>query len=122
MSDSDRKPLILFQSSPYEGSLGRSAIDLALAFAVFAQDPVVVFSGDAVLSLKDGQNADAVGRKSLRKVIDSLPLYDLDTVYVDQTSLRDHGVDSSGLPDFAVSLSAPELRQLIQEASHVISL
>ncbi|EAQ97925.1 DsrE family protein [Congregibacter litoralis] len=122
MSQQQKQPLILFQQAPYEGSLARAALDLALAFAVFAQNPKIVFCGDAVLCLKAEQSAEALGRKSLRKVIDSLPLYDLETVYVEQTSLLANGVHAAELPAFAVALSGPELRQLMQEASHVISL
>ncbi|WP_439107321.1 DsrE family protein [Congregibacter sp.] len=120
--DSQRRPLLLFQSAPYEGSLGRSALDVALSFAVFAQQPQLVFCGDAVLSLKAGQNAESIGRKSVRKVIESLPLYDVDTVFVDQRSLEATGFSEQDLPAFAIALTPGELRNLLNEASHVISL
>ncbi|MFT4769955.1 MAG: tRNA 2-thiouridine synthesizing protein C, partial [Glaciecola sp.] len=68
------------------------------------------------------QNAEAIGRKSLRKVIDSLPLYDIDRVFVDALSLEQNGLNPQDLPVFAVSLSTGELQDLIRGASHVISL
>ncbi|WOJ94184.1 DsrE family protein [Congregibacter variabilis] len=115
-------PLILVQSAPYLGSLARSSVDLALAFAVFSQSPVLLFSGDAVLCLRAEQHAEAVGRKSLRKTIDSLPLYDIERVYVDESSLEQHGLSSDGFPAFAVCVNSAQVRALINEASHVISL
>ncbi|MFT6770003.1 DsrE family protein [Congregibacter sp.] len=116
------RPLILLQSAPYAGSLARSSLDLALSFAVFSQRPAVVFCGDAVMCLKAEQNTEAIGRKSLRKVIDSLPLYDIDRVFVDALSLEQNGLNPQDLPVFAVSLSTGELQDLIRGASHVISL
>ncbi|WOJ95819.1 DsrE family protein [Congregibacter brevis] len=118
----NRAPLVVFQTAPYEGSFARSALDLAMSLAVFAQQPRLVFCGDSVLSLNAGQSADSIGRKSLRKVVDSLPLYDVDTIYVDKTATQAFGLTTADLPDFTVLLSKSELRTLIREASHVISL
>lgn len=115
-------PLILLQSAPYAGSLARSCLDLALSFAVFSQRPQLLFSGDAVLCLQGEQNAEAVGRKSLRKVIDSLPLYDIEHVYVDESSLNQLGLSPNDFPAFAVCVNSEQVRALINEASHVISL
>ena len=117
-----RAPLVVFQRAPYEGSFARSALDLAMSLAVFAQQPRLVFCGDAVLSLNAGQSAGSIGRKSLRKVIESLPLYDVDTVFVDKTAAESLGLTPDDLPDFAILLSKNELRTLMREASHVISL
>lgn len=115
-------PLVLLQSAPYDGSLARSGLDLALSLAVFAQDPVLLFSGDAVLSLKAQQDPSALGKKSLRKVIDSLPLYDVDKIFVDAASLAKRGMTVHDLPPFAVTVSGRELNKLIRETDHVISL
>lgn len=115
-------PLIVMQNAPYSGSLARSSLDLALSFAVFAQAPRLLFCGDGVLCLKTNQNAEALGKKSLRKIIDSLPLYDLEQVFVDQASLERYGLLPEDLPGFALCLSNDETRQLIREAGHVLSL
>jgi len=122
MSTEKPYPLILLQSAPYSGSLARSSLDLALSFAVFSQRPQLLFCGDAVLGLQSQQNAGAIGRKSLRKVIDSFPLYDIDTVFFEQSSLAQHGLCAESFPDFAVPASVSEVQKLIREASHVISL
>ncbi|MFK8041456.1 DsrE family protein [Congregibacter sp.] len=115
-------PLVIFQRAPYEGSFARSALDLAMSLAVFAQQPQLVFCGEGVLSLKAGQSTGAIGRKSLRKVIESLPFYDVDAVFVDETAVEALGLTLEDLPDFTILLSKNELRTLMREASHVISL
>jgi tRNA 2-thiouridine synthesizing protein C len=115
-------PLILLSRAPYDGSLCRSALDLALSFAVFAQEPRLLFCDDAVLALLPGQNPDPLGRKSLRKVIDSLPLYDIDEILVDASSLARHGICEPELPPFARVVDSEQQRELLSEASHVLSL
>ncbi|MDP5055215.1 MAG: DsrE family protein, partial [Congregibacter sp.] len=103
------RPLILLQTAPYDGSLARSSLDLALSFAVFAQQPQLLFCGAGVLCLSAHQHPDAIGRKSLRKVIDSLPMYDLETIFVDAGSLEMNGLNSAHLPGFAVVLDARQV-------------
>lgn len=116
------RPLLELTQSPYQGAFARAALDAALAFAAFAQNPVIAFSGDGVLALVEGQKSTAIGRKSLRKVIDSLPLYDVDTVFVDDSALARWGVSSSALPDFARVLDDAQLGELRSRARHIVSL
>jgi tRNA 2-thiouridine synthesizing protein C len=122
MESAQRRPLIVMQSAPYRGSLARAALDVALSYAVFSQHPGILFSGDAVLGLIADQQPETLGRKSLRKVIDSMPLYDIDEIYVDGDALDSHGVPRSKLPEFARILGPAELRSLTEQASHVLSL
>lgn len=116
------RPLIELGRAPYDGAFARSALDVVLSYAAFAQNPLVLFSGAGVLALIDTQDATALGRKSLRKVIDSLPLYDLETVFVEQASLVRFGIAMTQLPDFASPLGDAELAALRAGARHVLSL
>jgi tRNA 2-thiouridine synthesizing protein C len=95
---------------------------MALSFAVFGQEPRLLFSGDAVLALPPGQNPEPLGRKSLRKVIDSLPLYDIDEILVDASSIARHGISEPELPPFARVVDATQQRALLADARHVLSL
>lgn len=116
------RPLIVLQSAPYDGSLARAALDVAMSFAVFAQRPRVLFSGDAVLALIDGQQPGLLGRKSLRKVIDSFPLYDLEDVYAEAAALETCGIDAELGPDFVQAVTAQEMRALFSTSSCILSL
>jgi len=119
---SEASVAIVLQSPAYVGSLARSALDLAMSYAVFSQNPQLIFTGPAVSALVGSQEPDSIGRKSLRKVIDSFPLYDLEQVFVDEASLTAHGVAPALLPDFVKVLSAAAIRSLKASATHVISL
>jgi sulfur relay (sulfurtransferase) DsrF/TusC family protein len=59
---------------------------------------------------------------SLRKVLDSMPLYDVDHLWVDLASLEQHGMDPVALPDYARGADNARLRDLIAHAGHVLSL
>jgi tRNA 2-thiouridine synthesizing protein C len=122
VDDNLPRPLIVVSRAPYDGSLTRSALDLAMSFAVFGQEPQLLFAGDAVLALLPGQDPKALGRKSLRKVIESLPLYDVHEVLVDTESLSRNGVSAAALPAFARCVDAGARRSLMAGARHVISL
>lgn len=117
-----KRPLLVLQTAPYDGSLARSALDMAMSFAVFAQKPQVLFSGDGVLCLLAGQDPEELGRKSLRKVIDSFPLYDLEEIFVDGAALERNGASAELLPEFARVLDASALRDLHEQSSRIISL
>lgn len=116
-----KSPLMVMQSSPYQGSLARAALDVALSYAAFSQHPIVLFRDEGVLALLAEQEPSALGRKSLRKVIDSMPLYDIDEIYVDAPSLLQRGLSQDLLPAFCLAVDATEQRALVSRASHVLS-
>lgn len=115
-------PLLVLQQAPYAGSLARAALDIAMSYAVFAQSPRLLFTGAGVLALIQAQDPAALGRKSLRKIIDSLPLYDVDEIYVDQWSMERSGLDGSLFPAFTRVLNTAELGVLRASASQIVSL
>lgn len=115
-------PLIWLSSPPYRGSRLRTGLDLLLAYAVFAQQPVALFSGDAVHALLPHPRGAASSRPSLRKIIDSLPLYDVERIWVDADSLTEAAIEMSALPDFAQPADAEQFRRLVDGAGHVVSI
>ena len=121
MNTETKAPLIVVSHSPYEGTVARSAIDAALSFAVFGQQPYLLFVGNGASCLRADQNPDGIGKKSLRKLIDSLPLYDIETVYVDGSALAGAAATKEDLPTFAKALDQDELFALRQAASCVLS-
>ncbi len=114
-------PLIVLQQSPHSRSLALAALDLVMACAVFAQNPSVLITGDAVMALSPDQ-AGTKGQKSLRKVIDSMPLYDVEDVFVDELSLAASTLEARDLPDFVEVIDHAALARLRQAASRIVSL
>lgn len=114
--------LLVLSRAPYAGSLARAGIDTALAYAAFEQPLSVLFTGAGVLQLVPAQAPAGIGRRSLRQVIDSLPLYDVETVYADAGALLRYRCDADDLPPFVAVLTAGEAQRALQERHrHVLS-
>ncbi|MEM6483523.1 MAG: DsrE family protein [Pseudomonadota bacterium] len=113
-------PTIWIQQHPGAGLRARAGIDTALSFAVFEESPTVIFTSAGVCCLSVPWAAPA-GRKSLRKLINSLPLYDIEQIFVDGRSLREYNISADELPGFAVIRSPEELSKLLHSQAPILS-
>lgn len=96
MSEPRKKRIaVVCRHAPYDGSYPREALDTALAAAAFDQPVTVVFMGDGVWQLLREQRPE--GGKSLEKQLGALPLYDIDTLYVEAESLAQRGLNVAEL-------------------------
>lgn len=89
--------LFIYRRAPYGNSLAREALDVALTSATFDQTVAMLFMGDGVLQLLAQQNPIAIGQKALDKQLAALPLYDIDSIYVDAAALSARGIEVSKL-------------------------
>ncbi len=86
--------LVISRHGPYEGQLARSALELALATAAFDRPVALLLLGNGVRQLQSGQRPPP-GQKNHAKMIASMPLYDIQTVYVDAAAMDRHGIAST---------------------------
>lgn len=112
--------LLVTRRAPYGGTLARSALDTALAGAAFDRAPSLLFLGDGVLQLLPGQDAAEIGTRTHGRVLESLPLYDIETLYVDCAALARHGIDAGALPPGAAVLDDAGLRRLFDGHDHIL--
>ena len=82
-----RPATLVISRQPPGHSLARSALDTTLALAVFDLPVTLLLQGDGVLQLLPEQDGSALGVRSLGKLLDSLPLYDIEQVHVDATRM-----------------------------------
>ncbi|TCO72231.1 sulfurtransferase complex subunit TusC [Chromatocurvus halotolerans] len=112
--------LFILQHAPLGASLARAGIDTVLAYAAFDQPVSVLFSGAGVLQLAPGADCQRVGRRDLRRMIDSMPLYDIDAVFADAAALSAYGI-SGNLPPFVEAVESNAIRQLHERSDHILS-
>jgi tRNA 2-thiouridine synthesizing protein C len=112
--------LVTLRHTPYGGSLARAAVDAALAAAAFEQPVDLLFTGAGVLNLLPQQDARRVGSKHMDKLLASLPLYDIDTLYVDARALEQYAVEPHLLPAAARLLDRDGVRGLIDDCDHLL--
>jgi tRNA 2-thiouridine synthesizing protein C len=108
-----KKILLVLRRSPYGSSLARAAIDVALAAAAFDQDVDLLFSGNGVLQLVSNQDGQQLGTKTIGRLLSSLPLHDIDHVYVDADALSRFKTDLSAAPIELRALTALQIQQLM---------
>lgn len=89
--------LVILRHSPHGSSWLREGLDTALVAAAFGQRVSLLFSGDGVLALLDGQQAGALGQKGTHGVIDMLAMYDIETLLVDAHALISRGLSTEDL-------------------------
>ncbi len=117
---SRKRHLLVLRRSPYGSGLARASVDLALAMGAFEQDFDVLFLGDGVLQLIPDQASDEIGVKNIGRALSSLPLVDVEKVYVDASALAQYGLDPNELLLPAEPVESDRLRQLLAESDHLV--
>ena len=110
--------LLVIASAPYQHRLDSDpAVDLVMAAGAFGQQVSVLFMGEGRGYL-DTEIMPGDDQTDLRKLLKSLPLYDIDDVYV----LAEQNADTK--PVFTIPaeiISSDRATQLIAHADHVVS-
>jgi tRNA 2-thiouridine synthesizing protein C len=117
-----KRILIVLRHSPYGSSLAKAAVDVALAAAAFEQRVDLLFTGDGVLQLMKDQDSRSMGKKNIGQQLASLPLYDIESVYVDAQATIRYNLDIGNAPVVTVLLNPAEMRALLNAQHHLIGL
>lgn len=115
-----KRMLVVIRHSPYGSSLAKASLDVVLAAAAFEQNIALLFLGDGVLQLIPHQESSALGKKNIGRQLASLPLYDIDSVYVDAEAAARYNIDLTTSPVDTQSISMGEIHQLMTEFDHIL--
>ena len=110
------------RSAPYGSNRANLCLDMALACAVFEQDVNYVFLDDGIYQLLKGQDGAAIQNKTLGSALETLALYSLENVYVDQQSLKERDIDAAELLPSIKLIENDALSRLIKNADLVFNL
>jgi tRNA 2-thiouridine synthesizing protein C len=116
----NKRLLLLIRHSPYGSSLARASIDVALAAAAFDQAVSLLFVGDGVLQLVPDQDTQQQGVRNLGKLLASLPLYDIEQVYVDAEAADRYHLDLTTAPVSAQALDRQAMSRLLLTHDHLM--
>lgn len=112
--------LVVIRHSPYGSSLARTALDTVLAAAAFDQPVAILFIGDGVLQLQPGQDTTALGLKNTGRLLASLPLYDIDTVYADAAAVERYCMQVDDFPVPTRLLDSHSMTELMAGCDHLL--
>lgn len=114
--------LIISRQPPYGSAAAREALELALACALFDQPVSLLLLDDACYQLLPEHQPMGIGQKNLGAMQQSLPLYDVDQIYVCQRSLEHRGLEPEALSLEVKTLDPDALRALIKSHEMVINV
>lgn len=111
----------LFRSAPHSSSSGREGVDALLAASVYCEDISVVFMGDGVYQLLQGQQTQQILSKDYAPMLKLFDLYDIEQVYVCEQSLRERGLATADLVIEAQPLDQSALSEQLRQAHKVLT-
>lgn len=118
---SSKRIAVVSRRAPYGSSLPREALDAAMAAAAFDQQVTLIFMGDGVWQLCRQQQPDAIGQRSLEQALATLPLYDVERLYVDADALQLRGLRADDLSLPAQLLDSDAIATLLKQQDVVLS-
>lgn len=115
-----KKILIINRIAPCGTANAAESLDLLLAYSAFDHEVSVVFMDEGVWQLKTGQDSTALQQKNFTAALAALPLYDINNIYVEQTSLVQRELTLQDLLLPCAVLTSEELAILIAEQDLVL--
>ena len=121
MDDKGRKTqLVVIRRSPYGNILARASLDAALSAAAFDQPVNALFLGEGVLQLLPEQESAPISVRNIARLIASLPLYDIATLYVDAGALSQYAISPEELPTSCKVLDNRAIHALMADHDHLL--
>jgi len=111
--------LFIFRSPPYSTPTAQEGVDALLAAAIFDQKISVIFMGDGVFQLQKNQAPN--NSRNQMKMLQSLAMYDIDQVFVQESALSERGLVAADLAIANTSLTDAEIHQRLTSAAHILS-
>lgn len=115
-----KKVLFILRHSPYGTSLAREAAEAVLASGSFEQSVSVLFMDDGVLQLID-QQSPLQGTKNHAAMLKALPMYEVEDLYVDQTSLEQRNLKSEQVIAGIKPINVSAIQKLMADHDHIVS-
>lgn len=116
-----KNTLALCRQAPYGNALAREGLEAILAAAAMDQAPAVLFFGDGVFQLA-AQKPEAIGEKNLRRNIQALPMFGVETLHICKASLQQRGIEADAIqiPGADIEL-VEDCGSFIRSFDHVLS-
>lgn len=110
------------RATPYGQGQAKACLDMVLSAAVFDQKINFIFMDDGIWQLKRGQTPSAIDAKDLSAAFAALPLYEVNELYVDASSMQERGLDAASLVVPVTVLESAKIAELISQSDVVFTL
>jgi len=113
--------LYVFTRAPYSDATGQEALDAVLMGAAFEREVSVLFMHDGVFQLKAQQNLNNSELKQYTKTFAALEDFDVENIYVADSSMLARGLDPSDLFIDTEVLDRDQIAALIRHQHRVFT-
>lgn len=113
--------LMIMRQPPLASSMPREGLDMALVAATFGQNVALLFAGEGIFQLLPGQNPEQLALKGTHRMLEALPLYEVDNIFVSEQHLNQYQLDAQHLLLSPQPKSVPEIQRLIASSRTVLS-
>ncbi|WP_163557193.1 sulfurtransferase complex subunit TusC [Halomonas sp. NO4] len=119
-SDPPGELLVILRHAPHGSSWLREGLDAALVAAAFGQSVTLLFQGEGVMALLEGQDSGALGQKGTSATLEMLGMYDIESLYVDAAALARFGLTRDDLLLAAEPLEAADTPAILAAHPQVL--
>ena len=117
------KILFINRRAPHGTHYSKEQLQMAMVFGAFEQQVSLLFMDEGVYALADRQQTEAIGFENYARAYASLEkFYDIDRIYVEQSSLDQRGLSESELMVPVQRLDTAQIRQLLQDQDFILSV
>ncbi len=118
---SRKSVLIINRTPPYGSCNARESLDIALTCSIFEMQVSILFLDDGIFQLLSGQQPEQIGYKNLQSLMASLPMYDIENIYVGKGALERHGLILEDLSVKATIADDTDITALINSHDTVLT-
>ncbi|MDP0562036.1 MAG: sulfurtransferase complex subunit TusC [Candidatus Endonucleobacter sp. (ex Gigantidas childressi)] len=112
---------IISTKSPYRGYSAKEALDTVMTSSSYNISTNLLLMGDGVYQIVAAQSPEQLSRKNLAALFKSLPLYGIEKVYVDETSLTERNLNAEQLLPNHEILTTAQLQTLLNKHNRILS-
>lgn len=116
------KTFLFIISRPiYKGAQTHEVFDQLMIVGAFEQQVSVLFTDDAVFQLSRDQQPEAIESNNIGKLIQALPIYEINTVFVESESLTERGLTVDNLIIPVQTIQRSQLSALLNQYQQVVN-
>lgn len=115
------KYLMISNSGPLDGHKAKENLDMALAMGVFDLDVSMLFTGKSALCWLES-NAQLIGKKNISAQLKALPLYGIESIFMQRQDLATYQISEDDLPDFITLLDATQTSSFFASFDRILSI
>jgi tRNA 2-thiouridine synthesizing protein C len=94
-----KKILFILRKSPHSGAYAQEMLDIIMTAAAFDQEVSVLLLDNAIFQIKQQQQPESAGLKDTAAIFKALPVYNVQTLYVEKESLQEQGLSLDQLDE-----------------------